>query len=84
MCKYCEKHFVEKYGEYEVENLTERIKSKNNRGHYTGIQTFINPDTNELVIVACLDNEYIKPILDYKHIPINYCPVCGRKIEKIK
>lgn len=80
MCKYCEEHLIEKYNEYGIENLSERTESKNNSGVYTGIQTFIDTDENAFSIVVCLDNKYIKPIIDYKYIPINFCPICGRNL----
>lgn len=81
MCSYCEDHWIEEYKEYSVENLTERTESKNNYDYYTGIQTFIDTDKKELVVIACLDNKYIKPISQYKHISINYCPICGRNLN---
>ena len=80
MCEFCEEHWIEKYQEYAVNDLSDRNESKNNDGFYTGIQTFIDLDTSRLTIVACLDNEYIKPILKYEHIDIEYCPKCGRKL----
>lgn len=80
MCKYCEEHWVEEYKEYTVVDLSERTESRNNRDNYTGIQSFVDPDTRELVIIACLDNEHVKPLIGYKHIAINYCPICGRKL----
>lgn len=81
MCKYCEEHWIEEDKVYSVENLSERTESKNNYGYYTGIQSFIDLNEKELVIVACLDNKHIKPLLKYEGVSINYCPMCGKKLN---
>lgn len=78
MCKYCEKHA--QWGEYEVENLSIRERSKYDRNIYTGIQSFIDVDENELIIYACIDDKNIKPLHAHVSVPINYCPKCGRKL----
>lgn len=83
MCEFCENYWNEEYKEYTVSNLSDRIESKYNAEHYTGIQTFIDLDTSEIVVIACLDNEYIKPILKTEKIKIKYCPMCGRKLSEV-
>ena len=74
MCEYC--------GHAE-KDLSERTESEYNEECYTGIQTFVDSDTSELVVIACLDNQYIKPILKHEHIKINDCPMCGRKLSEV-
>lgn len=83
MCEFCEEHWNKNNNGYEVKDLSERSKSEHNYEYYTGIQTFINSDTSELVVIACLDNEYIKPILKTEKIKIKYCPMCGRKLSEV-
>lgn len=83
MCEFCKNHWIEEYKEYTVNDLSGRTESKYNEGFYTGIQTFIDLDINELKVVACLDNKHIKPILESESIKINYCPMCGRKLSEV-
>ena len=83
MCEFCEKHWNKKNSGYEVKDLSERSESEYNYEYYTGIQTYIDSDASELVVVACLDNEYIKPILKTEKIKIKYCPMCGRKLSEV-
>ena len=83
MCEFCEEHWSKKSNSYEVKDLSERSESEHNYEYYTGIQTFIDSDASELVVVACLDNEYIKPILKTEKIKIKYCPMCGRKLSEV-
>ena len=79
MCNYCEKHV--QWGDYEVDNLSIREKSKYNYGCYTGIQSFIDVDDNVLIICAVIDDKNIKPLQTHIRVSINYCPICGRKLE---
>ena len=72
MCEFCEEHWNKKNSGYEVKDLSERSESEYNYEYYTGIQTYIDSDASELVVVACLDNEYIKPILKTEKIKIKY------------
>ena len=83
MCEFCEEHWNKKNSGYEVKDLSERSESEYNYEYYTGIQTYIDSDASELVVIACLDNEYIKPILKTENIKINYCPMCGRKLSEV-
>ena len=53
MCVYCEKRA--QWGDYEVDNLSIREESKYNYGCYTGIQSFIDVDENELIMYAVVD-----------------------------
>lgn len=78
-CKYCGEHFHD--GKYDVEPMSKREFSYINDA-YTGIETYIDLDSKELVVFACLDNKNIKPVCDEARISINYCPICGRKLEK--
>ena len=80
MCEFCEEHWNKKNSGYEVKDLSERSESEYNYEYYTGIQTYIDSDASELVVIACLDNKYIKPILKTEKIKIKYCPTCGRKL----
>ena len=83
MCEFCKEHWNKKNSGYEVKDLSERSESEYNYEYYTGIQTYIDSDASELVIIACLDNEYIKPILKTEKIKIKYCPMCGRKLSEV-
>lgn len=80
MCKYCEKHA--QWGDYEVDNLSIREESKYNYGCYTGIQSFIDVDDNVLIMCAVVDDKNVKPLQEHVYVPINYCPKCGRKLNK--
>ena len=83
MCEFCEEHWNKKSDRYEVNDLSERTESEHNYEYYTGIQTYIDSDASELVVIACLDNKYIKPILKTEKIKIKYCPMCGRKLSEV-
>ena len=83
MCEFCEEHWNKKNSGYEVKDLSERSESEYNYEYYTGIQTYIDSDASELVVIACLDNEYIKPILKTEKIKIKYCPMCGIKLSEV-
>lgn len=83
MCEFCKEHWNKKNNGYEVKDLSERTESEHNYEYYTGIQTYIDSDASELVVVACLDNEYIKPILKTEKIKIKYCPMCGIKLSEV-
>lgn len=78
MCKYCEKHT--QHGGYEVDYLSIREPSKHDRDVYTGIHSFIDLDTNELVMYACIDSCNVRPLHKQVCVPIFYCPKCGRKL----
>lgn len=80
MCVYCEKHA--QWGDYEVDNLSIREESKYNYGCYTGIQSFIDVDENELIMYAVVDGENVKPLHADVRVKINYCPKCGRKLDE--
>ena len=80
MGEYCEEHWNKKNSGYEAKDLSERTEREHNYECYTGIQTFINSDASELVVIASLDNEYMKPTLKTEKIKIKYCPMCGRKL----
>ena len=79
MCNYCERHA--QWGDYEVDNLSIREESKYNYGIYTGIQSFIDLDTNQLIMYACVDGQNVKPLHIDVGVSINYCPKCGRKLS---
>ena len=80
MCVYCEKHA--QWGDYEVDNLSIREESKYNYGCYTGIQSFIDVDENELIMYAVVDGVNVKPLHADTRVKINYCPKCGRKLDE--
>lgn len=82
MCEFCKQNFNEHDLAFEVKELSERKESKYNEGYYTGIQAFVSAEDNTLNIVACLDNEHIKPLVMTKVVKINYCLMCGRKLVK--
>lgn len=77
-CNYCRKHFYDR--RFDVECMSHREFSAANEV-YTGIETYIDIDNKELVVFACLDNKNIKPVCEEVKIAINYCPICGRKLE---
>ena len=81
MCEFCVEHWDDENKVYTVKDLSERTKSKYNEECYTGIQTFIDLETNELTVIACLDNKHIKPILKSESIKIKFCPMCGRELS---
>ena len=78
MCNYCERHT--QWGDYEVDCLSIKKESKYNHGCYTGIHSFIDLDTNELIMYAVVDGENVKPLHTDVGVKINYCPMCGRKL----
>lgn len=78
-CNYCREHFYD--GRYDVEYLSNREFSITNEV-YTGIEAYIDLENKELVVFACLDNKNIKPVHGEVRIPINYCPICGKNLEK--
>lgn len=80
MCEFCEENWDNENKVYTVKDLSERTKSKYNEECYTGIQTFIDLETNELTVISCLDNKHIKPILKSESIKIKFCPMCGREL----
>ena len=80
MCEFCKEHWDDKNKVYTVKDLSERSESEYNYEYYTGIQAYIDLDASELVVIACLDNEYIKPILKTEKIKIKYCPMCSREL----
>lgn len=80
MCEFCKEHWDDKNKVYTVKDLSERTKSKYNEECCTGIQTFIDLETNELTVISCLDNKHIKPILKSESIKIKFCPMCGREL----
>lgn len=80
MCEFCVEHWDDKNKAYTVKDLSERTESKYNEECYTGIQTFIDLETNELTVIACLDNKHIKPILKSESVKIKFCPMCGREL----
>lgn len=77
MCRFCERHA--EFG-YEVDCLSIRKISKYNRNVYTGIHSFIDLDTNELVMYAVVDSKNVKPLHIDAAFDISYCPKCGRKL----
>ena len=77
MCRFCERQA--EFG-YEVDSLSIREPSKYNVNVYTGIHSFIDLDTNELVMYAVADNKYTKPLHTDTAFDIFYCPKCGRKL----
>ena len=83
VCKYCEEHVLERNladpSEYGTEALCLREESKNNYGYYTGIEVRI--EGNKLAMFAVVDGKNIKCICEEKRIKINFCPMCGRKLE---
>lgn len=83
MCEYCEEHGIDDgvYWRYSVEFISERQESKYNPNSFTGIEMFIN-QKNELDLFAVVDGENVKPLHLNKTIKINYCPMCGRKLDK--
>ena len=84
MCEFCEEHWDDEYKDYTIKVLSERTKSKYNEECYTGIQTFIDLETNELTVIACLDNKHIRPILKSESIKIKFCPMCGRELSEVQ
>lgn len=60
--------------------LSERTLSKNSEA-LTGIGCYICSENKTLSIEACIDNTYVKPLYIEKDIKINYCPMCGRKLD---
>ena len=80
MCEFCKENWDNENKVYTVKDLSERKKSKYNEECYTGIQTFIDLETNELTVIACLDDKHIKPILESESIKIKFCPMCGREL----
>lgn len=83
MCEFCKENWDNENKVYTVKDLSERTKSKYNEECYTGIQTFIGLETNELTVIACLDNKHIKPIVKSESIKIKFCPMCGRKLSEV-
>lgn len=80
MCRFCEKHV--KYGNYDVDVdcLSTREPSKYDSDLYTGIESYIDLDTNELVMYACIDGVNVRALHKQVCTPISYCPKCGRKL----
>ena len=78
MCVYCERH--DQYGGFEVDCLSSRTPSKYCEGIYTGITSFIDVDTNELVMYAVVDSKDVRPLHTEVGVTISYCPKCGRKL----
>lgn len=82
MCEFCEKKFYERNFKLGVKELSERKASRYNPGYCTGIQTYVDIEDSTLNILACLDNEHIKPLGMTKAVKINYCPMCGKKLRE--
>lgn len=70
MCEYCK--------DYNQKCLSERNDKMSRKGDfYSGIQTYI--EENKLQINAVAD--VYEPNFTEKSIKINYCPMCGRRLE---
>lgn len=78
MCKYCEEHVLEEGG-YDIEPICEREESKYNHGCFTGIDVHLEKD--KLKMYAVVDGQNVKCLHAEKEIKINFCPMCGRKLE---
>ena len=59
--------------------FNDRRWSKNNDGVFTGLEVYIY--TTELYMNVVLDEQYIKPLSKSESIPINFCPMCGRRLK---
>ena len=77
MCRYCERYLLD---DGEVDCLSIRTPSKYCETIYTGIHSFIDVDTNELVMYAVIDSKDVRPLHIDVAVPISYCPKCGRKL----
>lgn len=77
MCRYCERYLLD---DGEVDCLSIRTPSKYCETIYTGIHSFIDVDTNELVMYAVIDSKDVRPLHTDVAVPIFYCPKCGRKL----
>ena len=73
MCEYCDK----KNPKY----LSERELSKYHEEVYLGIDCGIDFEEGLLMIEACTASGYNEPGYEEKNIKINYCPMCGRKLN---
>ena len=70
MCEYCD--------DDGIEILNNREESTNNVQYRTGFEVYIF--RRKLKIYACLDKPNIHPVSGAVNIPVNYCPMCGRKL----
>lgn len=59
--------------------FNDRRWSKNNDGVLTGLEFYV--DNTELCVSVVLDEQYVKPLSKYESIPINFCPMCGRRLK---
>ena len=73
MCEYCNV-----YGERKL--MSNRELSRIDYNTYTGLQIEIDSLNGNLDIFCVLENKHIRPISDSFNVPINFCPMCGRKL----
>ena len=67
MCEYCK--------------TGKRIEDVDDRDIDNGAYVFVDDDDNELSVVL-EQTDYVGRDIDslYINVPINYCPMCGRKL----
>lgn len=71
MCDYCN-------GNKTI--FSDRDISEFNPDAYTGLEVWVCMGV--MGVLACLDNKYVKPLVRAQSIKINYCPMCGRKLDE--
>ena len=72
MCKYCDG------GEDDIYN--DRVLSEYDRQAYTGFSVWL--EGNEVNILSCFDSSLTRPMLRETKFTINFCPMCGRKLNE--
>ncbi|NLF35500.1 MAG: hypothetical protein GX585_06000 [Clostridiales bacterium] len=76
MCKFC--NAIMRDGV----PMPERVLSDFQLGDY-GLSVYLDGETLEIATVEIGEEDGYDPFFDNISIPISYCPICGRKLEKI-
>lgn len=76
MCKFC--NAIEKDGAV----MPERVLSEHQLGKFK-CMTYVDGNTIELASIEIGNEESYDPFFNNVSIPINFCPICGRRLEKV-
>ena len=76
MCKFC--NAINKDGTL----MPERVLSNYRLGEFHRM-VYLDGETLEIASVEIGNEESYDPLFDNVSIPINYCPICGRRLEKV-
>lgn len=78
MCKYCEGSYYTKQNDPNHRELIGGFEDVDKFGNLFGWSIFIDEEENDALAFLYSSDTYD---LDYQNcVPVNYCPMCGRKL----